>query len=89
MISTLCFTLSLLPAPLPLAWQMLFVSAPGWLSHSSAPAVHRLASVPGHPSIQALAAEGGQEAGEVAGAVRWERRPHCGPLPVSRAGNCL
>lgn len=76
------------PAPFS-ALSRLCVPAAGRVSHRAAPAVHRLAGIQGHPSLQTLPAEGGQEAGEVAGAVRRQRRAHCGPLPVSRTGKCL
>lgn len=58
-------------------------SAPGWIPYRPAPPVHWLACLPGHAPLQALSAQSGPEAGEVARAVRWEGGPHSGPLPVS------
>lgn len=60
-----------------------FFSATGWLPYRPAPPVYWLACIPGHTPFQALSAQSGPAAGEVAGAVRWERGTHCGPLPVS------
>ena len=64
-------------------------SAPGRVPHSPAPPVHRLARLPGHTPLQALSAQGGPAAGEVAGAVRRAGGTHCGPLPVSMMGRGL
>lgn len=61
-------------------------SAPGRVPYSPAPPVHRLARLPGHAPLQALSAQGGPTAGEVAGAVRRAGGPRCGPLPVSTTG---
>lgn len=58
-------------------------SASGWVSYSPAPPVHWLARLPGHAPLQALSAQSGPAAGEVAGAVRRTGGTHRGPLPVS------
>lgn len=65
-------------------------SASGWVSYSPAPPVHWLARLPGHAPLQALSAQSGPAAGEVAGAVRRAGGTHRGPLPVSIVlGRCL
>lgn len=58
-------------------------SAPGWVPYSPAPPVHWLAGLPGHAPLQALSAQSGPPAREVAGAVRREGGTYSGPLPVS------
>lgn len=74
--------------PSRIALNSALFSATGWLSYCPAPPVHWLACIPGYTPFQALSAQSGPTAGEVAGAVWWERGTHRGPLPVSTT-ECL